>query len=232
MKLLDSIKELSHHAYLITGSEKECLDLKQLLNEHHRIVLQANPDLLERRYQSFNIDNAREIKQFHSMRPVVSDAKKIFILTIDNITTEAQNALLKLLEEPADYAIFFLLLPSTHLLLPTIKSRLFIIDNNSNNYQDTSIYRNDLNIQAEKFVQLNQIKRLEFIKKLIEDISKEKTTKQYVLDFLNAVELVIYNDNSVTNNTNSLETIELARKYISDRSPSLKMLLEYVAVSI
>lgn len=50
--------------------------------------------------------------------------KKIIVLMADSYRIEAQNFLLKLLEEPPKNIKFLIVIPSKNLLLPTIKSRL------------------------------------------------------------------------------------------------------------
>lgn len=72
---------------------------------------------------SIGIDKVREIIKEAYIMPKISD-KKIFV--IDNahlLTKEAQNALLKVLEEPPKYVMFFLLCESINFLLQTILSR-------------------------------------------------------------------------------------------------------------
>ncbi len=223
----DQLSSLSHHAYGLVGTTETRDELISILEKKHKITVQGNPDFYIRKYETLTIDDAREIKSLHSNRPV-SDSKKIFVLTMNGITIEAQNALLKLLEEPAEYAHFFLVIPSAHLLLPTVKSRLSLIQG-SGSPQETDA---DLIKEAEAFVKANQTKRLDIVKALVDAISKEKKTKQDAIDFLNAVQEVIYKDKGAKEAKSVLEAIEVARNYLNDRAPSVKMLLEYVALSI
>lgn len=52
------------------------------------------------------------------------NSRKVFIINeADRMTKEAQNALLKSLEEPPEYAVIILLCENNHKLLPTIRSR-------------------------------------------------------------------------------------------------------------
>ena len=76
---------------------------------------------------SIGIDKVREIIKEAYIMPKISD-KKIFV--IDNahlLTKEAQNALLKVLEEPPQYVMFFLLCESVNFLLQTILSRTVMV---------------------------------------------------------------------------------------------------------
>jgi predicted RecB family endonuclease len=97
----------------------------------------------------------------------------------------------------------------------------------------TGSARRDLaTTDASVFITSSIKERLEIVKKLIDDISKEKKTKQEAIDFLEAIQAAIYKEKGVKNGKVILEAIETARKYANDRSPSLKMLLEYVALNI
>src|SRR6185295_6155447 len=123
MSFAQSLKKLNHHAYYMVGDAQTHSDLIEYLTNTFQIKTRGNPDFLEKTFASLTIDESRQIKSFHETLPVDSAGKKIIILSIHSATTEAQNALLKLLEEPSSYAHFFLIVPSTHILLPTIKSR-------------------------------------------------------------------------------------------------------------
>ena len=57
------------------------------------------------------------------VKPNESNRKIYIIPNSDTMTREGQNALLKLLEEPPSYAMFFLLCENSADLLPTIRSR-------------------------------------------------------------------------------------------------------------
>ncbi|HTK33611.1 MAG TPA: hypothetical protein VL335_03680 [Candidatus Paceibacterota bacterium] len=233
----DQLNDLSHHAYGIVGTAETRDELISILEKTHKITAQGNPDFYIRNYETFTIDDAREVKVLHSSRPLTDEGsiqgnngagKKIFILTMNGVTVEAQNALLKLLEEPAEYARFFLIIPSAHLLLPTVKSRLSLIGE-SNSSKETDA---DLIKEAEAFIKANQTKRLDIVKTLVDAISKEKKTKQDAIDFLNAVQEVVYKEKGAREGKSALEAIETARNYLNDRAPSVKMLLEYVALNV
>lgn len=224
------LKHLSHHAYLLIGTSSIHPDLFSLLEEAHSIPTQANPDFYNRTYENFVISDSRELRLFHDTRPIGTTGKKIFILTMNSATIEAQNALLKLLEEPADYAHFFLIIPSEHLLLSTVKSRMQIVRGASDKAQGAS---NAVQMtEAKKFLKMSVAKRLEAIKKLTEDITKEKKTKQYAINFLNAIQSVVYMEKGPVKGMKTLEVIDDARNYLNDRAPSVKMLMEYVALGI
>ncbi len=228
MTLSDSLKTLSHHAYSIIGPDSLREEVRIILHDVHSIHSQANPDFYDQSYQTFTIDDARNLKSLHETRPIGTTGKKIFIVSMNGVTIEAQNALLKLLEEPAEYAHFFLIVPSPHLLLSTVKSRLQLIGDADNSKSDDSEARQD----AQTFLKMNPAKKLDRIKKLVEDISKEKLTRQDAINFLDAVEIEIQGRGELKDNMKALEATALVRKYIYDRAPSMKMLLEYAVLNL
>ena len=57
------------------------------------------------------------------IKPYSSKYKIYIIADADLMTVQAQNALLKTLEEPPQYAVIMLLTENAEVLLPTIRSR-------------------------------------------------------------------------------------------------------------
>ena len=77
---------------------------------------------------SIGVDNVREqIILPMSTKPFVYKHKVFITPQAEILTPEAQNALLKILEEPADYGFFLFLAPSKHNFLPTILSRCHVV---------------------------------------------------------------------------------------------------------
>jgi DNA polymerase III delta prime subunit len=259
MKSADPFNNLSHHAYLLVGDSVTRDELLFLLEKKYGITSVGNSDFYTRNYETFTIDDSRELKVLHSSRPVGEDQvggnkkvprvevsrkvdtlniseKKIFVLTTNGITAEAQNALLKLFEEPAEYAHFFLIIPSAHVLIPTMKSRMSEVQISiTKNNQIPHTYFD----QARLFLNATQSKKLEIVKKIAEDISKDlpagrqgKVSKQDAIYFLNELQQLIYVEKGSKEGKSQLEAIEIARNYLNDRAPSVKMLLEYVALSM
>lgn len=228
---------MDHHAFCIVGSRQAHTDLLEKLKVGRSVPIQGDPDFFDREYEAFTIDDARELKSAALMRPVGDAGKKIFIVTMNGITVEAQNALLKLLEEPPEYAHFYLIIPSAHLLLPTVRSRISFLDSKGAGLRGSISERNDeMSKVTNIFVTWPVSKRLEWVKSLVDEIAKEKRTKQDAIDFLDALQAEIRGDGGsiggLKKNVETLKAIETARKYLNDRAPSVKMLLEYVALNI
>ena len=72
---------------------------------------------------TIKISTIREMIATVYEKPILSDKKIYIINDADKMTKEAQNSLLKTLEEPPEYTIIILIASNTDMLLNTIKSR-------------------------------------------------------------------------------------------------------------
>ena len=72
---------------------------------------------------SISIDESRRVPTFLSMTPAEGDWRVVVIDAIDQLTNQAANALLKILEEPPANALLLLVCHEPGSILPTIKSR-------------------------------------------------------------------------------------------------------------
>ncbi len=73
--------------------------------------------------KNITISQIRELNLAVSSKPNEAKIRVVMIVDADLMNTQAQNALLKLLEEPPDKTIFILLAQKESLLLATIQSR-------------------------------------------------------------------------------------------------------------
>lgn len=100
-----------------------------------RSCIQANngnqPDIITVRHEkpaSISVDDVRQQINGDIMIKPYSSPYKIYIVPeADLMTVQAQNAILKTIEEPPEYAIIFLLTENADNLLPTIRSRCVML---------------------------------------------------------------------------------------------------------
>lgn len=124
-KKLAKLETLAAGAYLLVGQTGELWsEVKKSLHAYFgaEFFNSANPDFLLVDSINFSIDHSRQVKEYQNLKPVKFPAK-IIVLKFSTITIEAQNALLKTLEEPAPLTYFFILTAEIGHLLPTILSR-------------------------------------------------------------------------------------------------------------
>lgn len=88
-----------------------------------------NPDflLIEPDGNSIKIDQIRYLQKKIQEKPIISSKKVYIIDSADKMTKEAQNCLLKTLEEPPSFAILILIGSNESDFLQTIKSRCMIL---------------------------------------------------------------------------------------------------------
>ncbi len=97
-------------------SEGTKKDLAFLIGEHPDLALVV-PD-----GKQIKIDQIREVKEFVLLKP--SGKRKVVVVDeAEKMNPQAQNALLKILEEPPEYTVFVLITSSEGKLLPTVVSR-------------------------------------------------------------------------------------------------------------
>jgi DNA polymerase-3 subunit delta' len=121
-------KNTLSHAHLIIGSEgigKSIMARLFALKILGKEVDHNYADIIHYRPEkaSFGVDEVRKIIEEVAKRPYEEDKKVIIIHQGSKLTVQAQNALLKTIEEPPLGVYIILLSESTDLLLDTIKSR-------------------------------------------------------------------------------------------------------------
>ena len=100
-----------------------------------RSCIQANngnqPDIITVKHEkpaSISVDDIRtQVNGDIMIKPYSSPYKVYIIPDADLLTVQAQNALLKTIEEPPEYAVILLLTENADSLLPTIRSRCVML---------------------------------------------------------------------------------------------------------
>lgn len=216
-------KDSLHHAYFIEGDRALILaDVETFLKKSYGIERQGHPDVHYAVHESFGIDEGRALQEMQSMRPVVGD-KKIFILALDSITSEAQNSLLKVFEEPTPGAHFFVISSSSRILLPTLRSRMVIVTHGSAVHQSKATSSDVI-----KFIQSSYKERLEYVSRIIEEKDKSKA-EIFLQELITELAQKGMSKASRKGSGEIKEMLVLAT-YLKDRAPSLKLILERVAL--
>lgn len=104
---------------LIIGPDSNMVD--SILNRLDQHLTPNNPDILN--ITEYSIEKIREIQNFLSLAPYSHQNKVVIIKNIDKLQNEAQNALLKILEEPGENNYFILTTSQVGKVNPTIISR-------------------------------------------------------------------------------------------------------------
>lgn len=108
----------SHHARLLRYNGPYERSLLSVLGDE----LQQS-EVLEYDFVQLGIDEVRTLVEDAYRRPSGTASQRLFVVRAGQLTNEAQQALLKLLEEPPQSSRFFFILPARVSLLPTLRSR-------------------------------------------------------------------------------------------------------------
>ena len=213
-------RQLLGNTYVTAGGSENVASILALLNEEG-IPTVGNPDVYLRIYKQFGIDDARELRERAALRPVgaTQGSRRVFIIVAPDINREAQNALLKTLEEPQANALFILVLRSPETLLPTLLSRAQTLSLGENRAHEGVV-------DAKQFLAALPQERLELLKPLLEKGDDEKRDLGAILSFLASLE------RRFEKNPDGLRALYRARKYLTDRGALVKPLLEQVALLV
>ena len=212
-------KENLHHGYLVIGDRQDLKDsLFDFLENRLQINITQNPDFSFTDFNTLTIEDARNLSLNQTRKDFGSD-KKIYVVSTNIITEEAQNALLKVFEEPTVGTHFFILV-SQNTFLPTFLSRLVVLKSEGKESE-----------KEESLLSMSVAERLAFITKLTGDISDEKKVKQDAIEFVNKIESELIKDGTVKN-ASSLKECQFTRNALFSRGAMIKMLLENLILQI
>jgi len=238
------IKISNHHAYLIETDSREKVfsflknELQQTGNQNLFLSLQV-----------FDLEKAKEITDFGNL---IFNELHFIVVSFYSINREAQNAILKFLEEAPRNLKIILISHSGAKILNTIYSRLYRLDyfeNSNNENKNQNIYSG----LAKKFLKTNKLSRIKMpeIVELLEKKDeyaqnfedKERADREVVEIFLLALyeEIFILFKKEQIKNTDkerlneleeSLKEINEFLRYVKNNSSSGKTILEYLSLKL
>ena len=269
----DKIKELLQetiknekvsHSYLFIGQAG--IGKKMLAKEFAKAVLclennkccdtcksclefdsQNNPDfvLIEPEGNNIKIEQIRNMQRKVQEKPIIS-GKKIYIIdNADLMTQEAQNALLKTLEEPPEFVTIILIGENENAFLATIKSRCMILHFNSISNLDMKKYLEDnyhMNVTSNmldvfhgsigKAIEIKDKQETYLlIEQAIENLEKEDlidlikkldilyTSKEEILDMLDYINIILLKKSKQNvNYTDCIKIVEDTKRRINQNA--------------
>ena len=239
------------HSYLMIGIQG--IGKKLLAKEYAKVILGSNdiinnPDFLciEPDGNSIKIDQIRNLQEEIQEKPIISNKKVYIIDDADLMTKEAQNCLLKTLEEPPKFAVIILIGSNENAFLPTIKSRCMILHFNrlsdseiksylQKQYNELSVTQSMLDIaggsigrainlkdKQEDYSKVEEIinnldkKDLIDIVQASEILYKSKENINDILDYINIILLKMAKENYLY--TNCIKIVENTKKRLAQNS--------------
>lgn len=104
---------------------QECHACKQALSQNQPDIIRVGHE----KPNTISVDDIRtQINNDVAIKPYSSPYKIYIVNEAEKMTQQAQNAILKTLEEPPSYAVILLLTSNVNALLPTILSRCVVLN--------------------------------------------------------------------------------------------------------
>jgi len=223
---------MAHHAYVYTGGRLEGIEAAyRFCEERLNLSRQGNPDVTLFEFDHLSVDDARRIGTFAAQAPTQGEQKAIIIVT-GRFFEQAQNAFLKIFEEPPEGTTLFLILPAEGVLLPTLRSRLITLPRDTTEIADV----------AQKFLDADPAEREKIVTKLIArskaDKDKEDERQAARLEAVRIVEGIMRaayaKRSNAKGNTGELDLLlkELDRfmPIMHERSAPLKLIFEHLRI--
>ena len=208
--------KLTHHSYIVVSSTPDALvptltaEFKNTMPEYSVV-----PFLIPR----VTIDDVRMLSEY-----TYGSAPQIVLISTDDILHEAQQALLKTLEEPGAQTKIVFIMPHVAHLLPTIMSRVEVVHYEGENPEN--IYKTEM----QKFLASDVPTRLKWVEKFIKDNEDHDTTRSILKRHFDALTEIVLNKKGIQSIV--LEDLQYASTNILTRGSSIKMLLEHIAITI
>ncbi len=204
--------ELSMNFLCENGGNPPCMKCFQCKNA----LGGTNPDLITvsriiddkgRQKRDLLVDQIREMSSDSWVRPQAAEKKVYIISDADTMNQAAQNAALKLLEEPAAYAVFILLVSSAAALLPTVRSRCVEINLHSEENQEESPLVREFIALAEKG---DRAGLCSFCSRC-EELSSQELTKLLISIQIRLCDIIAFREKSLLSRASAFRLSSLCR---------------------
>jgi len=240
---LQNILSSNHQVFLLFTQERENIfhELKHDLSGTENLFLNL---------KVLDIQKGRELIKFGNIK---FNETHFMVISFYSATLEAQNSLLKFLEDtPVNLKIIFLVSEGAN-LLETFLSRVFILDlkqknieeNTEKNIEEKIELKID-NLTVTKFLKTKKTERMK-LKEIIDILEKEdeyakefdkkerkdrEATEIFLLELEKKLYLMLEKDLKNKRLIKDILNIQDFKKYIKLSSSSPKIILEYLSLSI
>ncbi len=219
---------MRHHAFGIEAEAEEGIAIAHAwIKKELGMRIENNPDVIVLRHGLFSVEDARQVSELAAGAPFIGE-HKVIIIAAARAYHEAQNALLKIFEEPPRGTYLFLVLPSLGGLLSTLRSRMHMLEPHDGHRKLV------IPEIAEEFIKATREKRSALAKKLAtgRDEDERREHRETAIALVNGIEAAAYHCEglTLTKHTALLSEIAILRGYLYDRGAPVKMILEHLAI--
>ncbi|MEI6352596.1 MAG: hypothetical protein WCO35_01540 [Candidatus Nomurabacteria bacterium] len=225
----------NHHTFLLETNNRE-RDFKFF---HSKLQEESKTDeIFSIDLKVFDIEKAREVVNYGKTS---FETKHYIVISFYSINREAQNVLLKFLEETPNNVKIIFIIHAGAKILKTIYSRVYKL--NSENELNTE--NNEVENLAKTFLETKKLSRMK-IKEIVELLAKkdeyaeefedkERSDREVVEVFLLALHSELFKEYKKTKDPSLLSNLEELTeylKYIKNNSSSGKTILEFLSLRL
>ena len=216
---------MAHHAYLLAGPRKAGIQAaRAFVEETLGLTGPGNPDITLLEYGLLSADDARRIGE-HALQAPVSGDTRVLIISLGRLFHEAQNALLKIFEEPPQGLTLFLIVPSEGVLLETLRSRLVSLPVEASGVSES----------ARAFLAASPEEREKLVAKLLARTKADKDEEKQaarleVLELLEGLTVAAYDATRTPETLALLKDLDRFLPILHDRSAPIKLILEHLLI--
>ncbi len=222
---------MRHHAFIIEAAEAESgiETARTWMRQELDSRANDNLDVIVLRYGLFSVADARRIFDLATGASFVGEYK-VLIIAVSRMYHEAQNALLKIFEEPPKGVYLFLILPTFGGLLPTLRSRVTVLEVHAAKQQEK------ISEVARMFIEGTRERRSALIKKLAsgKDEEERRESRDETIAIVNGIEMASYRALRKHKDDKTiialLFEIAFLRNYLHERSAPIRMILEHLSL--
>jgi len=167
---------------------------------------------VEPKLSSIGIKKMLELKSWSIKKPFNSKNKIAFIYEAHLLTAEAQNSILKLLEEPSQNTFIVLITNNHNQFLQTIISRCQLIIDNSKDLEPKQL-------EIEEYFNKSLFEKFEYIEKIEKDPNKKNLIDNFLKLLLNYFRVELLNKNDISQ-ISKIKLINETKKMINAKVSS------------
>lgn len=210
-------------SFIISSNNSQLAEQKVLQIKNSLQVGSLDYLVISPQGQNIKIEQIKQLISWSSLKPFHSPSKLVLIEQAEKMTPEAQNALLKTLEEPNRFTSIILLTSNYKLLLPTVISRCQIEEINQKQDDNQQL--------AEQFVNSKLLDRFMFIDQIfsLKESAEQKTRlDELLVSLVNHYRKAMFHKKSAFSNVKLVnETMKKLKANVAKR-----LLMENLVINL
>ncbi len=234
---------MAHPAYFVAGEKEAGMAVaRRYVESELGLGGASNPDIVFLDFGLFSVEDARKLIDTANLS--ATGLQKAIVASMTRIFHEAQNALLKVLEEPPEGVTIILCVPSEGMFIPTLRSRLLALAQIEGNESQKKNAKDTTQGIAAQFLASTPDEREKLTAKLVERSKADKDevkqeARREAIELLQGITEAAYgrlheakDEKERVNLRLLLEELTSFMPILYERSAPLKLIFEHLLLVI